>query len=153
MQAYEVDPAMIEFEITESVLMENLDEVIMHMEKLQKLGCRFAIDDFGTGYSSLAQLKQLPVDTIKIDRSFIQDAENDHHDRQIVQAVIAMSHYLGLDVIAEGVESVEQLDFIHKANCDLAQGYLFSKPVSYSEIQTHELLTNHDDEKPGRTDG
>lgn len=137
---HEVDPAMIEFEITESALMENLNDAIVHLDKLRQLGCRFSIDDFGTGYSSLSQLKQLPVDMIKIDRSFIQDTEHDHQDRQIVQAIIAMSHYLGLSVVAEGVETEQQMSFVQKANCEFAQGYFFSKPKPYNQLKEQQLL-------------
>ena len=140
LERYEVDPAMIEMEITESTIMENMEESLKQLNYLKGLGCRFSIDDFGTGYSSLSQLKQLPVDTLKIDRSFVRDVEYDHHDRQIVEAVIAMSHRLGLSVVAEGVEDQYQLDFIDKSGCDLVQGYLFSKPVPYSEVDLHELV-------------
>jgi len=140
LERYEVDPAMIEMEITESTIMENMEESLKQLNYLKGLGCHFSIDDFGTGYSSLSQLKQLPVDTLKIDRSFVRDVEYDHHDRQIVEAVIAMSHRLGLSVVAEGVEDQYQLDFIDKSGCDLVQGYLFSKPVPYSEVDLHELV-------------
>lgn len=140
LERYDVDPAMIEMEITESTIMENMEESLKQLNYLKELGCRFSIDDFGTGYSSLAQLKQLPVDTLKIDRSFVRDIEYDHHDRQIVEAVIAMSHRLGLSVVAEGVEDQYQLDFIDKSGCDLVQGYLFSKPVPYSDVDLHELI-------------
>ena len=137
---YAIDPAMLEMEITESVLMENVEVALEQLNELRNYGCRFSIDDFGTGYSSLAQLKQLPVDTLKIDRSFVRDIEVDHHDRQIVEAIIAMSHRLGLIVVGEGVETQAQLDFIEKAGCDLVQGFLFSKPVPYEELIDHELV-------------
>ncbi|WP_286238045.1 bifunctional diguanylate cyclase/phosphodiesterase [Neptuniibacter halophilus] len=140
LESYQVDPAMIEFEITETVLMENLDLALEQMNELRQIGCRFAIDDFGMGYSSLAQLKQLPVDTLKVDRTFVRDIEHDHHDRQIVEAIIAMAHRLGLHVIAEGVENQSQLEFIDQAGGDMVQGFLFSKPVPYSEVYRHELL-------------
>lgn len=138
---YGIDPAMIEMEITETTIMENMEEALRQLRLLRNIGCRCSIDDFGTGYSSLAQLKQLPVDALKIDRSFVRDVEHDHHDRQIVEAIIAMAHRLGLSVIAEGVENQTQLDFIDSAGCDLVQGYLFSKPLPYSELEFHELIT------------
>lgn len=140
LEQYEINPAMIEMEITESVLMENVEVALCQLNELRAYGCRFSIDDFGTGYSSLAQLKQLPVDTLKIDRSFVRDIEVDHHDRQIVEAIIAMSHRLGLNVVGEGVETQAQLDFIDRAGCDLVQGYLFSKPVPYEMLNEHEIV-------------
>lgn len=140
LEQFAIDPAMIEMEITESVLMENVETALQQLNDLRNYGCRFSIDDFGTGYSSLAQLKQLPVDTIKIDRSFVRDIEDDHHDRQIVEAIIAMSHRLGLEVVGEGVETQAQLDFIERGGCDLVQGFLFGKPVPYQELCDHELL-------------
>jgi diguanylate cyclase (GGDEF)-like protein len=141
LEKYSVDPAMIEMEITESTIMENMEDALKQLNQLKDLGCRFSIDDFGTGYSSLAQLKQLPVDTLKIDRSFVKDIEHDHHNRQIIEAVIAMAHSLGLSVVAEGVEDQYQLDFIDKAGCDLVQGYLFSKPVPHEKVDMHELIS------------
>lgn len=140
LERYSIDPAMLEMEITESIIMENMEDALKQLNELKEIGCRFSIDDFGTGYSSLAQLKQLPVDSLKIDRSFVRDIEHDHHDRQIVEAVIAMAHSLGLEVIAEGVEDQYQLDFIDNAGCDLVQGYLFSKPVPYDEIDLQQYI-------------
>lgn len=145
-ERYQIPPELIEMEITESVLMENIETALEQLNELREFGCRFSIDDFGTGYSSLAQLKQLPVDVLKIDRSFVRDIEHDRHDRQIVEAIIAMSHRLGLSVIAEGVENQSQLDFVHHAGCDLVQGFLFSKPVPYSELYKHELIIGSDAE-------
>ena len=140
LERYSIDPAMLEMEITESIIMENMEDALKQLNELKEVGCRFSIDDFGTGYSSLAQLKQLPVDSLKIDRSFVRDIEHDHHDRQIVEAIIAMAHSLGLEVIAEGVEDQYQLDFIDKAGCDLVQGYLFSKPIPYDEIDLQQYI-------------
>ena len=117
-----------------------------NMIELKKQGVKILLDDFGTGYSSLSYLHRFPIDVLKIDRSFVRDIEHDRHDRQIVEAIIAMSHRLGLSVIAEGVENQSQLDFVHHAGCDLVQGFLFSKPVPYSELYKHELIIGSDAE-------
>ncbi len=126
---YNIPPQQIEFEITESSLANDFDLVLATLLQLKKGGVNIAVDDFGTGYSSLAYLKRLPVDSLKIDRSFIKDIENDENDKAIVSAVIVMAHSLKLSVIAEGVENIAQLDFLSKMNCDIIQGYFFSKPL------------------------
>ncbi|CAE6928800.1 Sensory box protein [Pseudomonas marincola] len=120
---------MLKLEITEGIVIQNIEDAIAKMNKLKKLGISFAMDDFGTGYSSLTYLKKLPVDVIKIDKSFIQDSTSDPNDAEIIRAIIAMAHSLELTLIAEGVEEQEQLDFLLKQNCNLYQGYLFSKPL------------------------
>jgi diguanylate cyclase (GGDEF)-like protein/PAS domain S-box-containing protein len=120
----------IEVEITESALMKTPDVAIKVMQELVNAGVLIAIDDFGTGYSSLSYLKNLPASYIKIDQSFICNLLNSPEDQAVVQAVVAMSHALGKKVIAEGVETQEQLDFLTKNNCDIAQGYFFSKPIT-----------------------
>ncbi|MCP8686663.1 EAL domain-containing protein [Marinobacterium sedimentorum] len=122
-------PELLEFEITESTLMDNLDATIDILNALKVLGVRISIDDFGTGYSSLALLKQLPVDTLKIDRCFVKDIGEDEEDRQIIQAVIAMSAQLQLEVIAEGVETQAQSDLLYAFGCRRVQGYFYGKPV------------------------
>jgi diguanylate cyclase (GGDEF)-like protein len=124
-----VPPELLEFEITESTLMDNLDATIDILNALKVLGVRISIDDFGTGYSSLALLKQLPVDTLKIDRCFVKDIGEDEEDRQIIQAVIAMSAQLHLEVIAEGVETQAQSDLLYAFGCHRVQGYFYGKPV------------------------
>ncbi len=124
-----VPPELLEFEITESTLMDNLDAAIETLNALKGLGIRISIDDFGTGYSSLALLKQLPVDTLKIDRCFVKDIGEDEEDRQIIQAVIAMSAQLDLDVIAEGVETRAQRDLLYAFGCRRVQGFLYGKPL------------------------
>jgi EAL domain-containing protein (putative c-di-GMP-specific phosphodiesterase class I) len=125
-----LDPALVELEITESVAMENIKGTVEKLKKLSDLGISFSIDDFGTGYSSLSYLKKLPIQTLKIDKSFMQDVTTNYDDAMIVSAVILMAHSLNLKVIAEGVESTEQLDFLLDRQCNEMQGYLFSRPLS-----------------------
>ncbi len=124
------DPRQIEMEITESVIVGGHEEAIAALRKIHAMGIRIAIDDFGTGYSGLSYLKQFPIDTVKIDQSFIRDLTVDVEDEAIVRAIIAMSNSLGLSVVAEGVESVEQLSMLRELGCDLAQGYYYSQPLS-----------------------
>jgi diguanylate cyclase len=122
-------PTMLELELTESMLMENLAETVSEFSALQAQGMRLSIDDFGTGYSSMAYLKRLPLDKIKIDRAFIKDLPHSHNDCRIVTAMIAMSHSLGLTVVAEGVERQDQADFLLNEGCDTVQGYLYGRPL------------------------
>ena len=129
-----LDPIWLEFEITESVLMKNESLTMEAFQALEAAGVRLAIDDFGTGYSSLSYLKRFPIDTIKIDRSFIRDVTVDPDDAAIAQAIIAMGRSLKLHVIAEGVETQEQLAFLREQQCHGMQGYLFSRPVPAEEI-------------------
>ncbi len=126
----------IEIEITESALMKTPDVAIKVMEEFVAAGVLIAIDDFGTGYSSLSYLKSLPASYIKIDQSFICNVMNSPEDQAVVHAVVAMSHALGKKVIAEGVETQEQLDFLSKSECDIVQGYLFSEPLEAIELNT-----------------
>ncbi len=136
-----VKPQLIELEITESTLMNNMDRTINMLKKLRLLGTRISIDDFGTGYSSLTYLKHFPVNTLKIDRSFIKNVTTDPDDSAIVKGVIALAHSLQLDVIAEGIEDKEQLEFLKEAECDYGQGYYFSKPLD-KESFTRLFLQN-----------
>lgn len=122
-------PGMLELEITESVLMNDLEACLASLHQLHARGIRLSIDDFGTGYSSLSYLKRFPIQTVKIDRSFIADATTDSDDNSIVEAAVAMAHGLRLNVVAEGVENVEQLALLRKHGCDEAQGYLFGRPL------------------------
>lgn len=124
------DPNYLELEVTESSIMKNVEYSIKVLNELKKFGIKIAIDDFGTGYSSLGYLKKLPIDTLKIDKSFIKDITTNPDDTALVMAIITLSHNLRLKVIAEGVETEEQLRFLHLVRCDQMQGYLFSKPVS-----------------------
>ena len=122
-------PDHLELEITESAIMDRSSETIATLNRLAELGVHLSIDDFGTGYSSLAYLKQFPVHQLKIDRSFVRDLTVDRDDAAIVSAMIAMSHNLGLEVTAEGVETRDQLEFLRNAGCDVYQGYYFSVPL------------------------
>jgi diguanylate cyclase (GGDEF)-like protein len=132
--ASRVDPALIEFEITESQLMQDPGHAIRVMRSLCDAGMRIAIDDFGTGYSSLAYLTRFPVSALKIDRSFVRDMSRDRSDAAIVRTIIEMAHSLGVTVIAEGVETEEQASLLHLLRCEQAQGYLFARPMPASEV-------------------
>jgi diguanylate cyclase (GGDEF)-like protein/PAS domain S-box-containing protein len=129
LQEHQVSPEQLEFEMTESMLLANVEETTQTLKKLGDLGTRITIDDFGTGYSSLSYLKRLPIDKVKIDRSFVRDIVADSDDAAIVSAIIAMAHNLKLSVIAEGVESRDQVDSLRKLGCDGYQGHYFSKPL------------------------
>ncbi|RTE66031.1 EAL domain-containing protein [Amphritea opalescens] len=129
-----VDPSKIIFEITENMFLENSTEAITWLKEFKALGSKLAIDDFGTGYSSLSYLKQFPIDKLKIDQAFIRDLPDNQEDATLVNAIIAMSKSLGLELIAEGVETVEQLHYLHQLNCPNIQGFLFSKPVKAEQL-------------------
>ena len=124
------DPAMLEFELTESAVMNNPDAAVDVLRRLKEMGVRLAIDDFGVGYSSLSYLKRFPIDTLKIDKSFVSDIRVDSNDTAIAAAIIGMAHNLHLDVVAEGVEKAEQIAFLCEHACDILQGYYFSRPVT-----------------------
>jgi len=138
-----LDPRHIELELTESLLMQAETDSAALLGRLHAAGFNLALDDFGTGYSSLSRLKQLPMQTLKIDQSFVRDIATDLNDRSIVTATAAMAHALGMKVVAEGVETMEQLEFIRELRCEEYQGYLFSQPVPADEA-AHFL------QKPGR---
>ena len=127
-------PESIEFEITESMVMNNHEQAIDHMDGLNTAGYTLSIDDFGTGYSSLAYLKRFPVNSLKIDRSFIQDMPKDANDTAIVLAIVAMAKTLGLKVVAEGVENVTQLETLKSCQCDEYQGFYFSQALPLEEF-------------------
>ncbi len=129
-----LDPKLLELEITESILMHNKQTTIKTLETISKMGVRFAIDDFGTGYSSLSYLKRFPIDTLKIDRSFVSDLTQNPDDASLVGAIIAMGQALHLNVIAEGVETEQQIKFLRMHDCDSIQGYLISEPLPAQEL-------------------
>ena len=131
-----IDAALLEFELTESLLMSHAQKSVAMLQRLKNLGIRLSMDDFGTGFSSLAYLKRFPIDTLKIDRAFIHDVTINADDAAITLAIIAMAHNLKLKVIAEGVETAEQLQFLRDHHCDEAQGYYLSRPLPEMQIFT-----------------
>jgi EAL domain-containing protein (putative c-di-GMP-specific phosphodiesterase class I) len=126
---YSLMPESLNLELVESTLVENQTATIRVLEQLRKIGCYTAIDDFGTGYSSLSYLQLLPVSSLKIDRKFIRGVDTNPRDAAIASTIVAMAHSLGLTVVAEGVETLAQMEFLQAQNCDLAQGFLFSQPL------------------------
>ena len=135
-------PNLLELEITESMVMHNPARLIAVLTNIKKMGVRLAIDDFGTGYSSLAQIKHFPIDTLKVDRSFIRNLPQDSENKAITEAIITMGKTLKLTVVAEGVETQEQKDFLRDHICDEMQGFYFSKPIAPDQFA--DLLRNHD---------
>ena len=138
-----IPPEFLELEITESVIMHRGESVIESLNAIIDRGVHLAIDDFGTGYSSLSYLKRFPIDTIKIDRSFVRDITTDTDDAEIVVAILAMARSLKLNVVAEGVETEEQLSFLKLKRCDVMQGFLFSKPIPAADVSP--MLPGHED--------
>lgn len=145
------DPRRLGMEITESVIMENLDSSIRMLQSLKDMGVEFSLDDFGTGYSSLSYLKRFPVDKLKIDQSFVRDVVNDHDDEALVKAIIAMAHSLKIRVVAEGVETRQQLDFLREQHCDQYQGYYFSRPLPAHELMFAQHRGDANEPKAGPT--
>jgi EAL domain-containing protein (putative c-di-GMP-specific phosphodiesterase class I) len=133
----------LELELTESSIMKNAESAVRTLGELKAMGVKIAIDDFGTGYSSLGYLKRLPLDTLKIDRSFVHDVTTDHDDAALVVAIITLAHNLRLKVVAEGVETEAQLSFLHLLRCDEGQGYLFSKPLPVEAFEELLLQEQH----------
>jgi EAL domain-containing protein (putative c-di-GMP-specific phosphodiesterase class I) len=129
LKATNIDPRLLEFELTESVLMKEAEMAANALQNLKAFGVQISMDDFGTGYSSLAYLKRFPLDVLKIDRAFIRDVTTDPDDATITVAMIKLAHSLGLKVVAEGVETRAQLDFLIRHGCDEMQGYYFSQPL------------------------
>lgn len=132
---YQVQPQEVELEITESVLIEDFDKVTAKLRMLRNYGIRVSLDDFGTGFSSLSYLKKLPIDTLKIDKSFIDTVMSDAATRVITESIITMVHTLGLETIAEGVEQEQQYKYLHAIGCDIIQGYYFGKPLPVPEME------------------
>jgi EAL domain-containing protein (putative c-di-GMP-specific phosphodiesterase class I) len=141
LHTHRIDPTLLEFELTESLLMSNVENSTAILNRLKRLGIRLSTDDFGTGFSNLACLKRFPIDTLKIDRLFISDMAADASDAAITLAIIALAHSLKLRVVAEGVETREQLEFLRAHDCDEIQGFYFSKPLPASELPR--LLRNN----------
>jgi EAL domain-containing protein (putative c-di-GMP-specific phosphodiesterase class I) len=134
-QRHAINPMRLKLELTESMLLENIEDTIATMNALKEIGIRFSLDDFGTGYSSLQYLKRLPLDQLKIDQSFVRDVASDSSDKAIVRTIIAMAHSFNLNVIAEGVETEEQRQFLLNTDCTHYQGYLFGKPVPIDQFE------------------
>jgi EAL domain-containing protein (putative c-di-GMP-specific phosphodiesterase class I) len=129
-----IDAKYLELELTESLVVDNPEKTIVMLTALKEMGIRLSIDDFGTGYSSLSYLSQFPLDILKIDKSFINQMETNNKGLALTQTIIAIAHNLSLEVVAEGVETEQQLNLLRKLSCEYVQGYFFSKPIPASEI-------------------
>jgi len=134
-QRHAINPMLLKLELTESLLLENIEDTIATMNVLNDVGVQFSLDDFGTGYSSLQYLKRLPLDQLKIDKSFVRDIVVDSSDKAIVRTIIAIAKSMDLDVIAEGVETDEQRNQLFGCGCNHFQGYLFGKPVPIAQFE------------------
>jgi EAL domain-containing protein (putative c-di-GMP-specific phosphodiesterase class I) len=121
---------LLEIELTESIIIQDVEETILKLDRLKEMGVRLSIDDFGTGYSSLSYLKRFPIDILKIDRSFVSGLTTDPDDATIVSTIIAMAHNLKMNVVAEGVETSRQLQFVDQQGCEEVQGFFFSQPIA-----------------------
>ena len=130
-----VNPELIELEITESMLMDNMDDMLKILHQLKGLGVSLAIDDFGTGYSSLAYLKTMPIDVLKVDRAFVKDLPHGKNDGAIARTIIVLAQQLGLSVVAEGIEALEQAKFLTESGCDIGQGFLYSRPLTIEALE------------------
>ena len=144
----QLDPGFLELEITESAFLKTTDQVIAKLERLRAAGIRIALDDFGTGYSSLSYLKELPMTTLKIDRSFIHNLLEDPKAKSLTQSIIAIGHLLQMKVVAEGIETEEQLHYLTSLDCDRCQGYLIQKPLP--EPQLFQWLESCGKDRPGK---
>ncbi|MDV7338727.1 EAL domain-containing protein [Terasakiella sp. A23] len=129
-----VSPDLLEVEVTENMMMEDVEGAIQILNDLKEMGLKISIDDFGTGYSSLNYLKRFPVDTLKIDRSFVRDLKPGNDDAAIVSAIVSMAHELGIDIVAEGVENMEQVEFLKSIDCTIVQGFLYAKPCHGGKV-------------------
>ena len=140
---YHFEPSRLKLELTESLVLVDVDDTIAKMNQLKQLGITFSMDDFGTGYSSLSYLKSLPLGQIKIDQSFVRDLVLDKSDELIVRTIIDMSNNFGLNVIAEGVETKEQVEILQRNGCNHYQGFYFGKPVPLKEFEALLLNSSH----------
>lgn len=140
LKKYQVNPSLIEIEITESLFIDGGDDVLQTLHHIKKMGISIALDDFGTGYSSLNYLRILPINRVKIDQTFVQQMENDHRVQVIVKSVIDLSHRLGFNIVAEGVETVKQLELLTAMETDIIQGFYYSKPLNKGQL--HQFLDN-----------
>jgi len=131
---YKLSPEMLELEITESVLIHDLGETKTNLDALCHRGMHLSIDDFGTGYSSLGYLQKYPFSTLKVDRSFVSQIEANNNNAKLTETIITMAHNLGMKVVAEGVETEDQQQFLQRCKCDFVQGYLFSRPVRLTQL-------------------
>jgi len=135
LEEYGLPGSSLEIEVTENVLLSDRANAVELLNSLRELGVSISMDDFGTGYSSLSYLRHYPFDTLKIDRSFVRDITSDKDDRELIVATLSMARSLGLKVIAEGVETAEQLAILQAERCDFAQGYYFSKPIPQASVE------------------
>jgi EAL domain-containing protein (putative c-di-GMP-specific phosphodiesterase class I) len=147
-ERHDIKPHLLKLELTESLLLDDAEDAVATMNALKAIGVRLSLDDFGTGYSSLQYLKLLPLDQIKIDQSFVRDITTDANDAAIVQTIIAMAETLGLDVIAEGVETEAQREYLDLRGCYNYQGYLFGKPVPIEQFEVSLKVDRHDLRNP-----
>ena len=131
---HNIEPGRLEFELTETTMMVEGSAVDQSLRQLSELGIAISLDDFGTGYSSFAHIQRLPISALKIDRSFVSGVQKNLDDATIVKAMINLAHSLNMEVIAEGAETVEQVDFLREHECDQVQGYYFSRPISYDDF-------------------
>jgi len=138
LEEYELDPRRLKLEITETLVMQNPESVVHKLRSLREMGIKVSIDDFGTGYSSLSYLRRFPINTLKVDRSFVSDLDS-FENLIIVRTIVSLAHNLGFDVVAEGIETEGQRDFLAELNCEYGQGFLFSRPLT--EEKTVELLS------------
>ena len=138
---YSLDRRFIEFEITEGMVMKDMDVCIQQLQYLRSQGHTISVDDFGTGYSSLSYIKDLPIDVLKIDRSFMQDLSSDKGQQSIVRTIMELAKNLELKTVAEGVETIDDHDFLAKLGCDTGQGYLYAKPVDPSDSRIIEMMS------------
>ena len=148
---HRIAPSLLELEITEGSMLYDIDKGISLMRSIKALGVQFAIDDFGTGYSSLTYLKRLPLDRLKIDRSFVRDLPKDSNDVVLVDTMLAIAKQMHLEVVAEGVEDDPQWQFLRERGCHLGQGYLWSKPLEAADFRhwISEKLGTPDKQKTG----